>query len=84
MRGLMPVALMSVETATVYRGGRRRYFTKSSALKGYASQKYRVKHPCECEQPDYSSGYPGYECSACLAREKIIARYLRWLKRASA
>lgn len=78
------MAVVAVEQATVYRGWRRRYFTRAAALKDYANGKYRAKHPCECEAGDYETGYPGYMCDSCLARQKVIARYLRWLKHAEA
>lgn len=81
-KGVVKQSVLSVETATVFRGGGRRYFTKKAALKSYANRRYRLKHPCECEQPDYGSGYPGYSCMACLAREKVMVRYLRMLKKA--
>jgi len=76
----VPTVITS-ETATVFRAGRRRYFTKKAALRAYASARFRQKHPCECESPDYSSGYPGYDCESCKVRDKVMTRYLRVLKR---
>lgn len=35
------------ETATVYRGGRRRYFGKSAAIKAEAMAIIKAKHPTE-------------------------------------
>ena len=74
----MPIV---TEQATVYRGGHRRYFTKAAAVKGYAKAKFRAKHPCECEQSDYASGYGGYNCGAHDAWDRVGPRYIRWLKR---
>lgn len=75
---------IQVETATVYRGGSRRFFTKQSALKNYAREKFRAKHRCECEEGDYASGYGGYTCHIHDIFDKVMPRYLRVLKRAIA
>ena len=77
------VSLFTVESATVYRAGGRRYFTKSAALRQYAKTKFKAKHPCECEHPDPSSGYPGYNCGVHDVFDKVMPRYLRWLRRVS-
>jgi hypothetical protein len=70
------------EVATVYRGGGRRWFTHKAALKAYANAKFRAKHRCECEQGDYSSGYPGYTCGIHVVYDKVMPRYMRLLKKA--
>lgn len=69
------------ETATVYRAGGRRWFTQRAAIKAYAAAKFRAKHPCECEQSDYASGYPGFTCPVHDARDRVLPRYIRLLKR---
>ena len=71
-----------VEQATVYRAGGRRWFTRSAAEKAYAAAKFRAKHRCECEHPDYSSGYSGYTCGVHDLRDRVLPRYLRFLRRA--
>ena len=53
----MPVI---VETATVYRGAGRRYFTKTAALRSFAKAAMRKR--CECDEDDPSIGYGGYQC----------------------
>jgi hypothetical protein len=75
------MSVVVIEQATVYRAGGRRWFTRRAAIKAYAHAKFKAKHPCECERGEYSSGYPGYECGAHDHREKVMPRYLRWLKR---
>jgi hypothetical protein len=73
--------MITVEQATVYRGGGRRWFTKRAAVKAYAAAKFRTKHPCKCENPDYGSGYPGYVCHVHELRECVLPRYVRVLWR---
>jgi hypothetical protein len=72
---------VTVERAVVYRAGGRRWFTWKAAVKAYARAKFRAKHPCECEQEDYGSGYPGYACHVHDAWERVWPRYLRVLRR---
>lgn len=38
----------TVETATVYRVGNRRYFTRRAAIFGYARDRVKAKHRPEC------------------------------------
>lgn len=42
---------MQVETATVYRGGGRRWFTKKAACR--ADARARLKEGCECDYCDH-------------------------------
>ena len=72
-------ALWAEESATVYRAGGRRWFTKRAALRAYARRKFKAKHRCECEQGDYGSGYPGYTCHVHAVWDKVMPRYLRFL-----
>lgn len=44
------------ETATVYKGAHRRFFSKRAALKSFAWAMWKKKHPCECE------GDVGFNC----------------------
>lgn len=73
--------MIAVEQATVYRAGNRRYLTRSGAILGHARTQFFAKHPCECEQPDYASGYPGMTCDVHDAWERVKPRYLRWIRR---
>jgi hypothetical protein len=82
-RGNEPAgAVFTIEHATVYRAGGRRWFTEKAAIKAYASAKWRTKHPCECEQGDYASGYPGYTCPTHDARDAVLPRYIKLLRSA--
>lgn len=78
------MSVFTVETATVYRAGvsGRRYLTRTAAIHGYAKAKFRTKHPCECEAPNYSDGYPGATCHVHDLRDKVLPRYVRVLRRA--
>jgi hypothetical protein len=71
----------AIEPATVYRAGGRRWFSRRAAIRAYARAKFRAKHPCECEQPDYSSGYGGFICPVHDGWARIEARYLRVIER---
>jgi hypothetical protein len=42
---------VSIETATVYRGGGRRYFTKRAAVRAEARAK--LKERCDCDYCDH-------------------------------
>lgn len=54
------MSIVTKETATVYRGAGRRFFTKDAAYRSFAREALRTV--CECEEPDHSMGYPGYTC----------------------
>ena len=60
--GLVENAMVTAETATVYRGGGRRWLSAKAAAKAEAGRYYRLRHPCECEAADPSNGYPGEYC----------------------
>lgn len=77
----MSAPIYTVETATVYRAGGRRWFTQDAALKAYARAQFRAKHTCECEQSDYADGYGGYTCGVHDVYSRVMPRYLRQLKR---
>lgn len=76
------MSIYTVERAEVYRAGGRRWLTPKAAIKAYAAAKFRAKHPCECEQGDYASGYGGFTCHVHDWRDRVMPRYLRVLKRA--
>jgi hypothetical protein len=76
-----PTGMFIVEQATVFRAGGRRWFTQKTAIKAYAAAKFRAKHPCECEQGDYASGDPGFNCGVHDLRERVLPRYLRVLNK---
>ena len=71
---LVENAMVTAETATVYRGGGRRWFSATSAAKAEAGRYYRLRHPCECDAADPSIGYPGEYCGW---HDKHRVRFLR-------
>lgn len=54
----MAVSVISQESAIVYRGGKRRWFTLQAAANAEARQ--RVKERCECERGTFET--PAYVC----------------------
>ena len=81
---MIPATVYQASQATVYSAGGRRYFTKAAALRAYVRSKFRAKHPCECEAPDMSIGYAGYDCGLHgEAFERVSARYIRFIKHCS-
>ena len=46
------VSVYVVETATIYRAGGRRFFSRDAAIRRFARVRFFAKHPCECEQED--------------------------------
>lgn len=53
---------IATETATVYRGGGRRWFTKNAACKAEARAK--IKEKCECDHIDHEGhGRQDLPCS---------------------
>ena len=55
----MPV---TIEQATVFKSGRRRYFTKASAYRAEAWGLISKKYPCLCEAEIPEDNYPGMVC----------------------
>lgn len=54
--------MVQTETAQVYRGGGRRFFTRKAAERSEAKSIIRTR--CECEHGDGSPyGYPGQTCT---------------------
>lgn len=51
---------VSAETATVYRGGGRRWLTRKAAER--AEARAIIKLRCECSRSDPAIGYYGYTC----------------------
>lgn len=74
--------IFTIETATVYRvhASGRRYLTRTAAIVGHAKARFKRKHPCECEGGDYSSGYPGYTCDVHGRSDRVLPRYVRFLR----
>jgi hypothetical protein len=68
---------IKAEIATVYRGGRRRYLTKSAAIKAEAVMLIKEKHPSEKDEYD-SQGYKTYEGFhwTSIARSHVLLRRL--------
>lgn len=76
----MPVI---IETAIVYRGAGRRYFTKGGALRSFA--KAAIKRRCDCERDDPATGYPGNTCKyhqEWSGQSELIKRFCRLYKHA--
>lgn len=71
------------ETATVYRGGRRRYFSKSAAIKAEAMAIIKAKHPTE--RPEYEeSGRQidnGWHCSSLPRFDVLLRRMMRLIEK---
>lgn len=53
--------MIQTTSAVVYQGARRRYFSRYAAERSFANAALAKR--CECEDPDYSSNYPGYTCT---------------------
>lgn len=70
---------VKTETATVYRGGGRRWFTKRAACN--AAAKAKIKTRCECETNDHGS--MGLEYIAC-SYHVDLERFHRIVRRLAA
>ena len=76
---------VTTETATVYRGGGRRWFSKKAAIKAEASKLYRqrFKPRCECDKDtvgiDYTTGYFPETCY--YHQDAFRTRFLRRVAR---
>ncbi len=77
----MPV---TTETAQVFRGGGRRWFSKGAAIHGEARAMYqaasKAKGRCDC---DSGRGYgpgeePGYMCKYHDHSDPVYGRYIRY------
>jgi len=73
--------IYEVETARVYRANGRRFLSRSSAIRAYAVGRFKAKHPCDCEAADYADGYPGYDCGVHQYRDRVLPRYVRFIRR---
>jgi hypothetical protein len=81
----MPV---TTETATVFRGGGRRWFTKASAINAEAKTYWRVvskqKARCDCDtrspSMDELEGYGEYTCDLHQYDNPVRKRYMRFAK----
>lgn len=72
--------MIEIETAKVFRGGGRRWFTKRAAIRAEAARYFRERHLCECESADHATGTPGYVCeNHGDFREKFIRRVMRMI-----
>lgn len=83
---------IAVEQATVYRGGRRRWFSLRAACRAEAKElvtaHLRERHldDCTCrEEPDYETGYTPAECPvhAGAWRFRLVDRVARLLEAAN-
>ena len=68
------------ETATVYRGGRRRWFSLAAAVKAEAVAKIKAKHPTERFDSETGDGFHWTE----LPRSDVLLRRMCRLIRAAA
>lgn len=70
------------ETATVYRGGGRRWFTLDAAVKAEAVRIIKAKYPTERAYREYNGnpGEPGWHWSQ-LPRSDVLLRRVRALVR---
>ena len=75
-------AIVGCESATVYKGGGRRYLTKRAAYNGAARAKIRSR--CDCEPGLYNDYQTGYAAMPCRYHEdmdkcaKLQSRLARW------
>jgi hypothetical protein len=74
---------VTTETATVYKGGGRRWFTRDAAVRAEGKQLYRQaigrKDRCECESvSDDAFGDYNYPCKYHDYDSGIRARYMRF------
>ena len=75
---------ISKETATVYRGGRRRYFSKKSAVRAEAMAIIKEKYPTE--RPEYEQGhliYTGFHCTSLPRFGVLLRRMMRLIEKAN-
>lgn len=74
--------MITKETAVVWRGGRRRYLTKKSAIHAEAVSLIKEKYPNE--QPEYEQGhmtFPGWHWSEMPRSEVLLRRVMRLVER---
>ena len=73
--------MITRETANVYRGGGRRFFTKSAAVHAEAKMLYqkavKSRDRCECDKGDMQTGPGPYTCPYHDHDTGIWARYIR-------
>ena len=73
-------------TATVYKGGGKRYLTKRAAY--YAAARAKINSRCDCEPCDYADYETGYMPVMCQWHEDrdrceaVIQRLARWYQHA--
>lgn len=75
---------ISKEMATVYRGGRRRYFSKKSAVRAEAMAIIKEKYPTE--GPEYEQGhliYTGFHCTSLPRFGVLLRRMMRLIEKAN-
>ena len=75
---------ISKETATVYRGGRRRYFYKKSAVRAEAMAIIKEKYPTEW--PEYDQGHlihTGFHCTSLPRFGVLLRRMMRLIEKAN-
>jgi hypothetical protein len=76
--------MISKETATIYRVGRRRFLTERAAFTHMARLRLASKRECACEDAEYgpfgTCYSPAYTCP--VHDERVRQRYTRLLRRA--
>lgn len=73
--------IFTIEQATVYRAAGRRFFTRKSAIKAYASERLKERlGRCDCEH-DGPDGYWNICQGHSTHGQKLRQRYIRWMLR---
>lgn len=71
---------ITTETATVYRGGGRRWFTRKAAVYAEAFAIIKRKHPSERSDPDCGGGFHWRDMPRS---EVLLRRVMRLVNQAS-
>lgn len=80
--------MILTESAIVYRGGGRRWFTKKAAINAEAKAMWRsvsiLKNRCDCDSHgtpiDYGFDFGEYVCEYHEQDSKVFKRYVRFAK----
>lgn len=73
----------AIETATVYRGGKRRYFTKKAAIRAEAVEIIKRKHPSEKSEYDdmQRCTYEGWHWTSIPRQHVLLRRVMRLVEK---
>jgi hypothetical protein len=79
--------MVTIETAIVYRGGRRRWLSMAAAVRAEAKELYRqrvkAKDRCDCEEGSYEGPGP-HTCKYHSYDTDIRERFIRLVSRSIA